>query len=133
MLLPSQMKRPIKPILQILTVEIAVMGLLVLVVRLIDQDWVSSIVVGSLVFIVPSAYFTFYALLFAVNREPRWFLSAFIRGQTGKLMLAAVGFALAFKFVEPLHAPTVFIAYGVLMLVHVVMTAKVSKTLSAEL
>ena len=133
MLLPSQMKRPIKPILQILTVELAVMGLLVLVVRPIDQDWITSIVVGSLVFIIPSTYFTLYALLFAVNRDPRWFLGAFIRGQSGKLILAAVGFALAFKFVEPLHAPAVFIAYGVLMLVHVVVTASVSKTLSAKL
>ncbi|MBC6906141.1 hypothetical protein DWB84_11785 [Saccharophagus sp. K07] len=133
MLLPSQMKRPIKPFIQIVAVELAVVGLLVLAVWLIDQDRISSIVVGSLVFIIPSAYFTLYALLFAVNREPRWFLGAFIRGQTGKLMLAAVGFALAFKFVEPLHAPTVFIAYGVLMLVHVVVTTKVSNALSAKL
>jgi ATP synthase protein I len=133
MLLPSQMKRPIKPIVQIMTVELAAMGLLVLAVWLIDQDRISSIVAGSLVFIIPSAYFTLYALLFAVNREPRWFLGAFIRGQTGKLILAAVGFALAFKFVEPLHAPSLFIAYGVLMLVHVVVSARVSRTLTEKL
>lgn len=133
MLLPSQMKRPIKPIMQIMAVELTAMGLLVLVAGLIDQDRIPSFVVGSLVFIIPSAYFTFYALFFTANRDTRWFLSAFIRGHTGKLMLAAVGFALAFKFLEPLHAPSLFIAYSVLMLVHVVVTAKVSKSLSSKL
>lgn len=123
------MKWPIKPFLKMLTAESAALGLFVLAAWLIDPNRILSVAVGGLVFIIPSAYFTLYTLPFTASHESRWFLNAFSRGQTGKLMLAGVGFALVFRFVAPLHVPTLFMTYCTLMLVHVWVAARISRNL----
>jgi len=114
-----------------LAAESAALGLFVLAAWLIDPNRILSVAVGGLVFIIPSAYFTLYTLPFAASNESRWFLNAFYRGHKGKLILAAVGFALAFKFIAPLHTPTFFITYCTLMLVHVWVAARVTRNLVA--
>lgn len=118
------MRRPIKPSLQILAVELATLGLLMLATWLIEPESVRSVFAGGLVYIIPSAYFTLATLPQIGARESQQFLVAFMRGHTGKVVLAAAGFAIAFRIAESLHTASFFITYCVLMLIHTIAAAK---------
>lgn len=117
------MKAPVKLYMQILAAEAAVCVAIVIAVWWLDPARVGSVVAGCLVFILPSAYFTFSALPRPLEGEPSWFLISFFKGQIGKLALTAVGFALVFLFVSPLHVPSFFMVYSILLLAHVVVVA----------
>lgn len=118
-----QIKTPIKLYMQILTAEAVVCAAIVLTVWWLDPARVGSILAGCLVFILPSAYFTFSAIPRPYPGGSSWFLVSFLKGQMGKLALTAVGFALVFRFVSPLHVPSFFMVYSLLLLVHVVIVA----------
>lgn len=118
-----QMKTPIKLYMQILAAEAAVCIAIVIVVWWLNPVWAGSAAAGCLVFILPSAYFTFSALPRPLEGEPSWFLISFFKGQVGKLALTAVGFALVFRFVSPLHVLSFFMVYSALLLTHIVVVA----------
>jgi ATP synthase protein I len=126
------MNRPIKSILLLLAAELVALGLFVFLVWIVQPSWVASAITGGLVFVLPSTYFTIYALSSMGDHRERWFLTAFLRGQSGKWILTTVGFALAFKFVQPLHSPIMFFSFGAVMLVHLVMTARLSEVLNPQ-
>lgn len=117
------MKAPVKLYMQILAAEAAVCVAIVIAVWWLDPARVGSVVAGCLVFILPSAYFTFSALPGPFQGGSSWFLVSFFKGQIGKLALTAVGFALVFRFVSPLHVPSFFVVYSVLLLIHIVVVA----------
>ena len=112
-----------------LAAESAGLGLFVFVIWLANSQWTASAAVGGLVFVVSNTYFTLYTLPFIGNHQNRWFLRAFFRGQTGKLILAAVGFVLAFEFTRPLHIPSLFLGFCLMMIVHLVVAARMSAAL----
>ena len=126
------MHRPAKSIVQLLAAELAALALLVFVVWIVQPMWVLSVAIGGLVFILPNTYFTLYALSSMGDYREHWFLNAFYRGQSGKWILTAVGFALAFKFVRPLHSSVMLVTFCVAMLVHLVIAARLSKKLNPE-
>lgn len=117
------MKAPVKLYMQILAVESAVCIAIVIAVWWVDPVKAVSVVAGCLVFFLPSAYFTFSALPRSHSGGSAWFLVSFLKGQFGKLALTAVGFALVFRFVSPLHVPSFFVVYSVLLLIHVLVVA----------
>lgn len=117
------MRTSIKLYMQILVAEAAVCVTIVVAVWWFDSALTGSAVAGCLVFILPSAYFTFSALPRSYLGESSWFLISFFKGQIGKLALTAVGFALVFLFVSPLHVPSFFMVYSILLLAHVVVVA----------
>lgn len=124
------MNRPTKSIVQLLVIELAVVGLLVFLVCLIQPSWAASVAAGGLVFALPNTYFTLYALSsMGVYRE-RWFLNAFYRGHFGKWILTAAGFAVAFKFVQPLHSIVMLLTYCGVMLAHLIVMIQLSGTLN---
>ncbi len=123
------MRKPIKPLVYLVAAELAVLGLLVFAVWTVNSDWVASTATGGLVFIIPDTYFTFYAFRHINNHQSRWFLIAFYRGHTGKVLLAAVGFALAFNFVRPLHPPSLLLAFCLLMIAHTVVATRICRHL----
>jgi ATP synthase protein I len=124
------MNRPIKSILQLLVTELAALGLLVLLVWIIQPSWTASAVAGGLVFVLPNTYFTLYALSSVGIYRERWFLNAFYRGQSGKWILTAAGFAIAFKFVQPLHSMVMLLTFCAVMLVHLIVMARVCGALN---
>ncbi|WP_045856374.1 ATP synthase subunit I [Teredinibacter purpureus] len=66
---------------------------------------------GALLFIVPNTYFTLYAFRYSGARFAQWTAKSFSWGESGKFALVAVGFALAFRFVTPLHVPLLFVGF----------------------
>jgi ATP synthase protein I len=117
------MKTPVKLYMQALAVEVAVCAAIVIAIWWFDPALTVSVAAGCLVFILPSAYFTFSALPRPYQGGSSWFVVSFFKGQIGKLALTAVGFALVFRFVSPLHVPSFFVVYSVLLLIHVVVVA----------
>jgi len=125
------MNRPIKSIFLLLVTELAALGLLVLLVWIIQPTWAVSAVAGGLVFVLPHTYFTLYALSSMGSYRERWFLSAFYRGQSGKWILTAAGFAVAFKFVQPLHSTVMLSTFCVVMLIHLIAVVRLSGALNS--
>lgn len=117
------MKAPIKLYMQTLAAEVAVCVFIVIAIWWFDRALAVSAVAGCLVFILPSAYFTLSALPRSYQGGSSWFLVSFFKGQIGKLALTAVGFALVFHFVSPLHVPSFFVVYSVLLLIHIFVIA----------
>lgn len=117
------MKAPIKLYMQTLAAEAAVCVAIVIAIWWFDPARAVSAAAGCLVFILPSAYFTLSALPRPFRSGSSWFLVSFFKGQIGKLVLTAVGFALVFRFVSPLHVPSFFVVYSVLLLIHVLVVA----------
>ena len=117
------MKTPFKLYMQVLAVEAAVCAAILIAVWWFVPVVTGSVAAGCLVFILPSAYFTFSALPRPYQGGSSWFLVSFFKGQIGKLALTAVGFALVFRFVSPLHVPSFFVVYSVLLLTHVLVVA----------
>jgi ATP synthase protein I len=77
-----------------------------------------SFFIGGITQIGPQTYFTRYAFRFAGARQAPEILHAIYKGETGKLVLTATMFALAFLFVRPLQAPALFLGYGLMVAVH---------------
>ena len=61
-----------------------------------------SSLAGGLICAVPNAYFMYKAFRYTGARQINQVLKSFYQGGTWKLLLTAVGFGLAFKFIEPL-------------------------------
>lgn len=118
-----QLSAPVKLYMQTLAAEIAVCVAIVCAVWWFDASMAISAIAGCLVFILPSAYFAICAIPRPYRDGSSWFLVSFFKGQVGKLALTAVGFALVFRFVSPLHVPSFFVVYSVLLLIHVIVVA----------
>jgi len=67
-----------------------------------------SFLLGAAIFIVSNLYFIAYASRFAGFQQLSWIMRAFNRGQAGKFVLSALGFALVFHFFKPIVASAVF-------------------------
>ena len=112
--------------LAISTLAFAVIGLLWgLVVA-------KSVLIGCAVFSLPTIYFTYYAFRFDAERQTEQMVRSFFQGQSNKLVLMAVCFSLVFVFVKPLSMPALFIGFGLMIAVHLVIAGIVSKSLEAS-
>lgn len=85
---------------------------------LADEKLGRSVLVGTFIQIVPQAYFTRMAFRHTGARQASSIVQGFYLGESGKLILAALLFALAFTLIENLHYGAVFISYTLMILVH---------------
>lgn len=74
-----------------------------------------SSVLGSIIALVPNAYFTLQAFRYKANEEPVKAFAAIYRGQAGRYLLVAVLSALTFNFIE-IHSPLLLMTSLVVML-----------------
>lgn len=111
---------------QVVVIELIALCFIVLPCFLIEPTVAKSATFGGLLFIVPNAYFTFYAFRFRGAAWTYRITRSFYRGQTGKLALTAVGFALVFRFVDPLHNVGFFSVFALMMAVHIGVAASIS-------
>lgn len=107
--------------------ELAALVTLVMTVWLYEPYAVASTFWGGIVFLVPCAYSSYYAFRHRGAQQVYLVTMSILRGQRGKTLLTAVGFALAFQFVKPLYIGYLFGGYIFLLIVHVAVAAKVSK------
>ncbi|MEH6617378.1 MAG: ATP synthase subunit I [Porticoccus sp.] len=113
------MKATIKapPVGQIAITQLIILVVMVVAVSPVDVTAAYSILIGGVIQIGPHAYFTRLAFRYLGARQAPEILRAIHKGETGKLLLTAVLFALAFSFIEPLHLPGLFLSYGAMIIV----------------
>ena len=83
----------------------------------IDATLAYSILIGGIIQIVPQAYFTRLAFRYMGARQAPEILRAIHKGETGKLLLTGLFFALAFIFVKPINVAGLFLSYGAMIIV----------------
>lgn len=71
-----------------------------------------SIALGACIYIAANAYFSFYAFRYQGDHMGPWITRSFSWGESGKLALAAMGFALTFRLVRPLDVTFLFIGFS---------------------
>ncbi|MBU2986537.1 ATP synthase subunit I [Saccharophagus degradans] len=86
-----------------------------------------SFLLGAIVYMLPNLYFTYYAFRYRGAQAARWIARSFSWGQSGKLALAAVGFALVFRFVQPLQVEFLFIGFGFMVVLQWFIGLQVAK------
>ncbi len=120
------MNRPFKPVLTVVVIETSIVLSLGFLLCVLDKGIGMSTLVGGMIFVIPNIYFTFYAFRYSGAEWAPWVLRSFYRGQAGKLVLVAVGFAMAFKLVNPLNPLALFGTFVFMNFVHILVAAKIS-------
>ena len=83
-----------------------------------------SLLSGGLICVIPNAYFASYAFRYTGARAAPMIARAFFWGETGKFLLTVVGFGAVFLLVKPLDALALFSAFGAMILVQWIVTAR---------
>jgi len=87
---------------------------------------------GMAIFIVPNAYFTYYAFRYRGSELTPWIRQSFMFGEMGKLSLVAVGFALAFVFVDTLNVAALFAGFIEMIILQWWLASRLAKAAAAE-
>jgi ATP synthase protein I len=103
------------PMWRTLFYQLLLLASLLLVFGLAWPVGLESAVWGGLLFIVPQWYFTHYAFRYRGAKNAPWIARSFYQGQSGKMLLTAMGFALVWRFAQPDPA-VLFGVYGVFLL-----------------
>lgn len=104
-----------QPLARVFGYQIVLLVVLLLGLGWWHPDGLKSALCGGFLFILPNAYFTYYAFRYRGARFMPWIVRSMQWGQSGKLMLTVVGFALVFRFVKPLDLMVLFGVYGVMV------------------
>lgn len=113
------MGKSVGPIVWVVASEVAATALFTALARTSGNFDTLSVLTGCLLFLVPSIYFTMYAFRYTSVQFTSFTVQLFYRGQMGKLVLTALGFALVFKFYSQRNPVALFAAYGLMLTVHV--------------
>lgn len=105
------------PVRRIAITQLAVLLVAVIGMIPVDVTLAYSMLIGGVIQIGPQAYFTRLAFRYVGARQAPDILRAIHKGETGKILLTAVLFALAFSYIKPLHVPALFLTYGVMIIV----------------
>jgi ATP synthase protein I len=92
---------------------------------LLDTVAAYSVLLGGLVSTVPNGYFARKAFQYSGARNTPHIVKAFYAGQSGKMVMTAVMFALVFAGVKPLNELAVIISFIVTIIAGLFATAYV--------
>lgn len=77
-----------------------------------------SALVGGFIFVLPNAYFARKAFRHAGARSAKQIVSSFYQGEAGKLILSAVFFTMAFKWIQPLDVAALFLTFAIMLVIN---------------
>ncbi len=115
---------PKPPVFRIPLIQLLVLLPLCLVAWLYEQTIAYSLLLGGLISVIPNVYFASYAFRYSGARAAPLIARAFFWGETGKFLLTVVGFGAVFLLVKPLDALALFSAFGAMILVQWIVTAR---------
>lgn len=84
-----------------------------------SQDAAISALAGGLICAIPNAYFIHKAFLYTGARQVQPMLQSFYQGGTWKMLLTAIGFAAAFKLIQPLDFLALMTTFVLVLCVNV--------------
>jgi ATP synthase protein I len=105
------------PVRRVAFTQAAILFVSVLAVLPVNATIACSMLTGGVIQIVPQAYFARLAFRYRGAKQAPEILRAIYKGETGKLLLTVVLFALAFNFIKPLHMPGLFLSYSAMIIV----------------
>lgn len=82
-----------------------------------------SVLLGGMVSTLPNAYFAIKAFRYSGARQMPLVLKSFYAGESGKMIITVVMFALVFAGVEPLNELAVIISYILVLITGLIATA----------
>src|SRR5690554_1133315 len=95
----ASIKKP--PVFQMIIWQLGITVIGLFLIRLFDEKAFSNaFFIGCLICIVPNTWFAWIAFRFQGASKTREILQSFYRGESGKIILSALMFALAFFFFE---------------------------------
>jgi ATP synthase protein I len=87
-----------------------------------------SILLGGFISIVPNGYFAWKAFRYRGARNTPLIVKSFYAGETGKLIMTGILFALVFAGVRPINELAIIVSFIVSIIVGLLATARVSVT-----
>ena len=99
-------KRP--PVFRITLIQLGLSGLIALLFMLKSQEAAISALAGGMICAVPNAYFIHKAFKYSGARQIDNVLRSLYQGGTWKIVLTAIGFAAAFKLINPVDFIALF-------------------------
>jgi ATP synthase protein I len=87
-----------------------------------------SALVGGLIFLVPHGYFALKAFRYSGARSAKKIMNSFYQGEAGKLILAAIFFMMAFKWIQPLDIAALFLTFAIMLVTNWLTLFLVSST-----
>jgi ATP synthase protein I len=112
------------PLLRLTAVQALILLLLAVAVLPFGRVYTVSVLAGGGIQIAASTYFAWKAFQYQGARQLAKTVQSMYRGETGKVLLTAALFALAFVFLRPVNMATLVAAYVALALSHAYVTAK---------
>jgi len=77
-----------------------------------------SSVMGGMIFTIPQLYFSVKAFLYMGARANQLIVQNFYKGESTKIILITIGFAVAFRFVNPLDHLALLISFFALVILN---------------
>jgi len=114
----AEIARP--PVHRITLAQLAVLGLLCLVLLAMDEVLAYSVLAGGLIAIVPQAYFAALAFRWRGARSARAIARSSYIGEVGKFLLSVAGFAVVFTVLRPIDGLSVFAGYLAMLAIHII-------------
>ncbi|WP_165857163.1 F0F1 ATP synthase subunit I [Marinobacter sp. JSM 1782161] len=74
-----------------------------------------SAILGGFIFVLPNTFFALKAFRYAGARSARQTVSSFYQGEAGKLVLCAILFTMAFKWIQPLDVAALFLTFAIML------------------
>ncbi|ONF44520.1 F0F1 ATP synthase subunit I [Marinobacter lutaoensis] len=111
--IPSGMRRP--PIARWFLIEGVILVFVSLAFSLRGQVAGYSALVGGLIFLLPHGYFALKAFRYAGARSAKKIINSFYQGEAGKLILCAILFTMAFKWIQPLDIAALFLTFAIML------------------
>ena len=89
-------------------------------------DWLTakSVLIGGLVYLLPSIYFALIALRRRENASAGLILHNMYRGEVGKFLLTSTGFIIAFVVLKPVEIISLFLSFFVLTIIGLFMLSR---------
>jgi len=108
-LVKQSIARP--PVHRIALVQFGLCAIVALLFLLRSHEAAVSALAGGLISAIPNAYFIYKAFMHSGARQIDNVLRAFYQGGMWKMLLTAIGFAAAFKLIQPLDLLALFSAF----------------------
>lgn len=114
----AELARP--PVHRITLAQLAILVLVCLPLLAYDTVIAWSLAAGGLIAIIPQAYFAHLAFRWQGAKSARAMARSSYAGEIGKFLLSVAGFAVVFATVRPIHGPSVFAGFLVMLAIQIV-------------
>ena len=119
------------PILISLSYQLVFLVPVSLILLMTDKVIAYSFVFGGLVYMLPNLYFVHYAFRYTDAKASAWIARSFSWGESGKLVLAALGFLMVFRLVDPLNTAALMTGFCCMIVLQWFVAARIAKAMIA--